>query len=237
MNEAALMRALAKRFGEDEDGKPAKPQCPEAEAHDLRVRYRKLQEKHEFNPGDLVRIKPEVGGYNHDGPSIVVTTDRQEAVAIHGKRKPISAGAQIIVVDMIVAQMSLDGKYIVEHAVDSRRFEPWPYPVEDQRHHCRCLSAADMTLRPQGPHRNNQRPASRAKWYSRKMHDVLRTFRFCDGIKPSLLILPDGKIATAQSQDENHGLMWDDVVFVGEYDTCAGSPASSVSIADKVIEA
>ncbi len=131
MNESAWMNALAKSIGDSERGKQAKPQCPEAEAHDLRVRYRKLQEKHEFKPGDLVQMKPEVGGYNHGGPSIVVTTDRQEAVALNGKREPISPGAQIIAVNMIVAQISPDGKHIVEHAVDSRRFEPWPYPVED----------------------------------------------------------------------------------------------------------
>lgn len=131
MDELAWMNALAKSIGDSERGKQEKQQCPEAEARDLLVRYRKLQEQHEFRPGDLVRVKPEVGGYNHDGPSIVVTTDRQEAVALNGTREPIASGAQIIVVNMVVAQISPDGKHIVEHAVDFRRFEPWPYPVED----------------------------------------------------------------------------------------------------------
>ncbi len=131
MNESDWMHALAKSICDSERGKPAKPQCPEAEAHDLRVRYRKLQEKHEFKPGDMVQMKPEVGGYKHDGPAIVVTTDSLEVSALHGNREPIPGGVQIQVTDMVVAWMGGDRNSIVEHAVDSRRFEPWPYPVED----------------------------------------------------------------------------------------------------------
>ena len=127
----ALMRALAEQFGEDEDDKPEKPQCPEAAAHDLLVRYRKMQEKHEFKPGDLVQMKPEVGGYNHDGPAIVVTTDQREVTNFYGQREPLLHGAQIFVINMVVAWMENCGKSIVEHAVDSRRFEPWPYPVTE----------------------------------------------------------------------------------------------------------
>ena len=67
-------------------------------------------------------------------------------------------------------------------------------------------------------------------WYSRKMHMVLHHNNIGDHVQHNVLKLPDGKIATCQTSVSNHNLWWDDVVFVGEYDTYTVVPASSVSI-------
>ena len=115
----AMKRAAEHDDDDDDEDKPSRPQCPEAAAHDLLVRYRKMQEKHEFKPGDLVRAKPDVLGYRMDGPMVVVTTDQGDVAAKLGAREPAPVGRQIEVNDMIVAHVNYETCSIMEHAVDS----------------------------------------------------------------------------------------------------------------------
>ena len=72
-------------------------------------------------------------------------------------------------------------------------------------------------------------------WYSKKMHEhlsnLLWAVPFIPGF-PNVLKLPDGKIATAQTKDNYHSMGWDDVTFVGEYDTYTVVSAGSVPIAE-----
>lgn len=78
-------------------------------------------------------MKPDVGGYNYGAnqPLVVVTTDKNLVLEMEGKRKPRHAAAQISIVDMVVATISPRENAIVEHTVDSRYFEPWPYPIAE----------------------------------------------------------------------------------------------------------
>ena len=134
MNESALMRALAKRIGEDEGRKPAKPQCPEAAAHDLLVRYRKLQEKHEFKPGDLVRFKDGLCSSTILGkgvPLVVIAVGADDTRKMLGDTLPRELGNIIVEVDMVCGIVDQNDNHFDLYPVESRRFEPWPYPAED----------------------------------------------------------------------------------------------------------
>lgn len=132
----SLFMQLMKKIADDKDSEivlPQRPQLPEAAIDDLLCRYRKMNERHEFSPGQIVRMKPGVGGYNFGDvvAHVVVTVEIAEVKAMNGKRKHRAADAQIEVVDMVVAHVRYDHNYLIEYAVDSRRFEPWPEQQEE----------------------------------------------------------------------------------------------------------
>jgi len=106
---------------------------PEAAIMELRLRYARSCEVHDFQPGDIVKQKPELAIYRsergeplEDEPLIVVTANAAEIVALLGcDPAPWRFGRQFHPRTMILARIDEDGDFS-EFVVDRRRFEPWP---------------------------------------------------------------------------------------------------------------
>jgi hypothetical protein len=103
---------------------------------ELRLRYGRSCEVHEFQPGDIVRQKPELAIYRSergepldDEPLIVITANAAEIVALLGQDPtPWRFGRPFHPRTMILARIDEDGDFS-EFVVDRRRFEPWPEDV------------------------------------------------------------------------------------------------------------
>jgi hypothetical protein len=132
MNEADLLRVLT-QHATKQDEEDKRPQLPEAEIHDLRMKYKLRETRYIFELGDVVRVKLGLAPFyqGRERPHIVTMLDRVAIKAMLGDREPLPHGAQVEARDMVVGWLNKDGGF-VESAVDSRLFEPWPdCPPED----------------------------------------------------------------------------------------------------------
>lgn len=123
-----LLRMLA-QSGMGSDDAPERPKlAPDIEAIRLRDSFAAFNERHVFEPGMIVRQKPQVRGYQPGGDndlSIVIGTLAEPIISASTEMGGSNYRQQV---DMLIGSIEHgpDGETFAIFHIDSRRFEPVP---------------------------------------------------------------------------------------------------------------
>lgn len=92
---------------------------------DLIERYRRLNERHEFNPGDIVEWKPELCNRKLKDPQIVIEVLDEPLLDAEKNNSGSSYFREPL--DIIVGAIDEDVDFLILFHLDSRRLQPYGF--------------------------------------------------------------------------------------------------------------